>query len=249
LAILDYAVNEPRKVVQNLKEVTWYIGEDGEPTTDAYKLKITANIDVNDRPEALLEAPKEFDRNQIRTLLRKRGVEPGTFRELGPFQLQAADDQRPQTGELTSTDIASLIRRLASLKQKPAVEFLGFAARFDLQLEDLIRSRQGAGLGLSADEQRELARLKTNFANTTRLKSSQKRAMMNSFIDPQSVAPDWGAAELEANDGISGLDLSPGASLTPITLPSEPSRSQADDILQLRQELNTVTPIPPILAP
>src|SRR5207245_2586980 len=142
----------------------------------------------------------------------------------GPFELPG----------FSPSERVKLIQLLAGLNQPPAKRLLEFLASKAFSLKELV-DKGPTGLGLSAEDQTELIK---------RMEALKKHTYATI---PKAVKlwNDRGAAladdALENSDGLEGLDLTPGPTLTPIFVPSRSAASEANDILQFRQQLNTVT--------
>lgn len=206
LAILDYAVNEPPKVVSPTKQVIIKRGKDGSVES----VQITADIAMEDSVESLIEAgdisPKAKAKRELRQLLSEKGVTLEALKSLGPLNagrveaINSAQGTRVED-RLTTSDKARLIQLLSILGLEPAEAAL-------------------------------------SVANQTG--PSVQQALEAALADPSVSA----ALNEKLKRDLRSIDLSGPPPLTPLVIPSLPTPSSSLDLLQLRQQLNTVTPQP-----
>jgi len=234
-AILDYATNDPKKPQQHLKEVTWFLDSNGSVTADPnYAGKVVAIVDAKDPVAAILNAPTQVAKNDLRTLRKDRGVTLAQLKANGPFKIP----------EFSADDQAKVVQLLAELKQTPAQDLLSFLDNQSIGLWDVIDKKMDQQLDelrMPADNVELLKGHLAQFAPTPEsFKATIKELNANISELPKPLR--------ESRGGLESLDLQEERGLTPIFTPGGPSRGQADNILQLRQDLNTVI-MPQSLAP
>jgi len=227
LAILDYAFNEPAKAVQNTKEVTWYLDEKLKPTTGPHAVRIKAILDRADDPYLVIE---EDARAQLKKMLADKKISEADFKRFGPFYyLEVLDERHPS--KLSPSEFARIIVLLDRLHIQPATDLIALAnaQKPPVTLVGLLN------MTLEGEDAEKMLRIRLAFPAS--LEGVRVAPAIQALLDE---------GRLSAGAALFDLDLSGS---TPIVIPSQPTPSTSDSILEQRTILNTVTPPPLILTP